>query len=102
MPWFKVHDLVRYFMNHIKITPEDVQCCVCGFEFGEKEYTPHLQLYIKFSSKGGRFKYMGKFKNVFGFKFSDPGVGWWFGFVKGTVSDNLNYCSKQGKPYDNV
>lgn len=88
--------MVVYVNDHIHVNSDDVKCFVCGFEFGKEEKHPHLQLYLKLSSTNNRNNYMSKFRNVFGFKFTDNGTGWWFQFANGSETENLTYCSKTG------
>lgn len=88
--------MATYVYENINICSNDVSCFVCGLEFGEENKRPHLQLYIKLSSIGGRFKYISKFKSVFGFNFADKDKRWWFKFAKGNSKQNLEYCVKGG------
>lgn len=91
-----VKEMVAYVKEHINISPEHVSCFVCGLEFGDTESRPHLQMYIKLSSADGRYNYMSKFRNVFGFNFAEAKKVWWFKFARGTSKQNLEYCSKGG------
>lgn len=87
--------MAAYVYEHIHICSDDVECFVCGLEFGLLKNTPHLQMYIKLSSANGRYNYMSKFKNVFGFNFAESKKKWWFTFAKASSEINLGYCSKE-------
>lgn len=83
-------------MENMNVSSADVDCFVCGMEYGKKKNKPHLQLYIRFSMYPNRNDLMKKFKNVFGFSFTDTNVVWWFQFARADSAVNLKYCSKTG------
>lgn len=81
----QVKDMAKYVLEKLVIHSNDVDCFVCGLEYGGKKRHPHLQLYIKFNTYPNRYDLMKKFRNVFGFSFTDSDVVWWFQFPRGDI-----------------